>query len=118
MLLLALLACSDGSKDDSPATDDTGWSGCVDPTVTILEPTEGAQYMLGTTVPLRGEVTSSDELAAVEILWGVDDEVVGTGTEDEWIAEGPGSRLVRLQATDSCGMAQTTVTITVSEVGG
>ena len=119
MLLLALLACSDGSKDDSPL-DDTGGGGggCVHPTATILEPISGAQYMLGTSVPLRGEVESVDELASVKILWGIDDDVVGNGLEEDWIADAPGSRLVRLQATDSCGTAAASVTITISEVGG
>lgn len=124
MLLLALLACADGSKDDSLPVggDDTsggGNGGCVDPTASILEPAEGASITLGGVVNLRGEVTSSvTDAAHMQTLWGVDDETLGTGTEETWTPAASGSYLIRFQATDDCGTGQDQVTVTVSEVGG
>ena len=124
MLLLALLACSDGSKDDSSPVggDDTsGDNGgaCLDPTADILEPAEGASITLGGAVALRGAVESSvAEVAEMQLLWGVDDDTVGTGLEQTWTPAAAGSYLIRFQATDECGTGQDQVTVTVNEVGG
>lgn len=125
MLLLALLACADASKDDSLPVggDDTSsggnGGGCIDPTATILEPAEGASITFGGAVALRGEVESGvTDAAHMQLLWGVDDDTIGTGLEETWTPAASGTYLIRFQATDECGTGQDQVTVTVSEVGG
>src|SRR5687768_15638275 len=118
MLLVALFACSDGKDDGSVLDDTSGGGGCFEPTADILEPAEGAQFVVGDTVTMRGEVTSTGDVTDMEVLWAVEDDVIGLGTEETWLAAETGDFLVRFQATDECGVGQDQVTITVADAGG
>lgn len=113
-MLLLLLACA-SPEETASSGDDTGSSGgCVDPVVTILSPADGAQLPVGVVVELEANVESTaQDATSLQILWAVEDDVVGTGPTASWLPDTKGSFLVRVQATDDCGIGEVGVTVDV-----
>jgi hypothetical protein len=122
LFLLVLLApgCDGDSKDGSDGNtfDDTSGS-CIDPSATITAPADGATVIEGEVVELEGDVSSfNEEKMHLNILWGVDGDVVGTGTTATWTAAGAGKHVIEMQANDDCGVGADDISVTVEASGG
>jgi hypothetical protein len=121
VLLLAALACNLTFSDNTTPLPPTPVVEL--PTVTILEPIEGARFTQGETVPVKARATSSTGIALVELLVNgirVDSQPPAEGTTPQAIdvvldysAQQVGTILLTVRAYSANNIASNPVTRTI-----
>ena len=106
---LTLLACGDDASDTAATV-----LPCVDPSVTVASPSEGAALRVGEAVALSGSATGRGPFV---YLWAIDRDVVARGAEASWTPTVAGEIELVLQAEDSCGQGQARLELVVEEAG-